>query len=110
MKYFIKETERKGTCYHEFQKGKWDGKTFWHKDSLLIHDDIFFDLKLGNLFAETVSGYISYGETEISMEQWEAVYNKAESMGGGVKAAMEELKLWAEQNFQTEQVFTILGI
>lgn len=110
MNYFIKETERKGTCYHEFQRGKWDGKTFWHQDSLLMHDDILIGLQLEDLFAETVSGYHSYGETEISREQWKAVCNQADAMGGEMKAAIEELKPWAEKNFRTEQVFTILGI
>lgn len=24
MKYFCKVSDKKGTCYHEWQKGKWD--------------------------------------------------------------------------------------
>lgn len=28
MRFFCVESERKGTCYHEFQKGKWDEKQF----------------------------------------------------------------------------------
>ena len=39
MKYFVKNSERESTCYHEFYKGKWDEKTFWKEDSLLLHDD-----------------------------------------------------------------------
>ena len=34
MRFFCVESERKGTCYHEFQKGKWDEKTVWKADSL----------------------------------------------------------------------------
>jgi len=26
MKYFCYVSDRVGTCYHEFYKGKWDGK------------------------------------------------------------------------------------
>lgn len=33
MKYFVTDRERDGTCYHEFYKGRWDGKTFWKEDS-----------------------------------------------------------------------------
>ena len=42
MKYFIKDKDRKGTCYYEFYKGKWDGESFWKTDSILLHDDIVF--------------------------------------------------------------------
>lgn len=110
MKYFIKESERKGTCYHEFQKGKWDESTFWHKDSLLIHDDIFFNLKLGDLFKEIVPDYNPSGETEINQEQWKSIYSKAEFIGGEIKLAIEELDVWVKDNFQTENIFTILGL
>lgn len=63
MKYFLKESERKGTCYHEFQKGK-----------------------------------------------WEAIYNKSRLIGGETKLAIEELGIWVKHNFQTEYVFTRLGL
>nr|WP_288625771.1 hypothetical protein [uncultured Roseburia sp.] len=33
MKYFVTDRERDGTCYHEFYKGRWDGKTFCHQRS-----------------------------------------------------------------------------
>lgn len=33
MKYCCTELDRKGTCYHEFQKGKFKG-SFWKEDSL----------------------------------------------------------------------------
>lgn len=43
MKYFITEEKRKGTCYFEFQKGKFKGK-FWLQDSLYLHGDKFDEL------------------------------------------------------------------
>ena len=45
MKYFCTEDKRVGTCYHEFQKGKWDEHTFWKEDSLLLSDDVLVDLE-----------------------------------------------------------------
>lgn len=46
MKYFITNSEKIGTCYHEFYKGKWDGETFWKEDSLLLHDEVMFSHNL----------------------------------------------------------------
>ncbi len=31
MKYFVSDNERKNTVYHEFQKGSFDGHTFWDR-------------------------------------------------------------------------------
>ena len=45
MKYFVTDRERDGTCYHEFYKGRWDGKTFWKEDSISLHDNIMFQAK-----------------------------------------------------------------
>jgi hypothetical protein len=33
MKYFVRNSEKVGTCYHEFYKGHWDEETFWKEDS-----------------------------------------------------------------------------
>ncbi|WP_253287444.1 hypothetical protein [Clostridium bornimense] len=62
MKYCCTELERKGTCYHEFQKGKFND-FFGEKDSLLIHDDIFYILNLADLFYSVVTSYDESGET-----------------------------------------------
>lgn len=40
MKYFILDEKKEHTAYHEFQKGKWDGETFWKPDSLLLSDEV----------------------------------------------------------------------
>ena len=48
MKYFINEEKRKasgGTCYFEFQKGKFKNK-FWMKDSICLYADLFDELDL----------------------------------------------------------------
>ncbi|CDM69838.1 hypothetical protein CM240_2721 [Clostridium bornimense] len=56
MKYCCTELDRKSTCYHEFQKGKFND-SFWEKDSLLIHDDTFYVLNLADLFYSVVPSY-----------------------------------------------------
>lgn len=103
------ESERKGTCYHEFQKGSWGG-TFWKEDSLLLHDDILRELKLYQLFREAAPEYSDYGETEIDKDKWAIICNRANVLGGDVKAAIDEADLWVEETFKTEERFTILGI
>lgn len=40
----------------------------------------------------------------------EAIYNKSRLIGGETKLAIEELGIWVKHNFQTEYVFTILGL
>lgn len=50
LNYFDNGVEIKGGCYHEFVKGKWDGKTFWSDDSLMLDDDILNDLNVAGLF------------------------------------------------------------
>lgn len=110
MNYFIKSAEREGSCYHEFIKGKWDGKTVWSNNSVLLHDDTFNALKLYDLFALFVVNYDTYGITQINEQQWQAIYNKSKEIGGEVQSAIEELNHWCQHNFQTETVFTVLGI
>lgn len=110
MNYFCKVSEKKGTCYHEWQKGKWDGKTFWKEDSLLLHDDLLVALKLGELLAEILPDYSSYGVVELNAFQWEKVYYRAGVIGGELKAAMDEAAVWVQENFARNEVFTILGI
>ncbi|WP_035790501.1 hypothetical protein [Clostridium beijerinckii] len=53
MKYCCTESNRKGTCYHEFRKGKFTG-SFWNEDSLLIHDDNLYSLHLADIFRSVV--------------------------------------------------------
>ena len=58
MKYFVFDHQRNGSCYYEFYKGKWDGKTFWNPDSISIHDDYFFD-GFADAIIEIVPYYVS---------------------------------------------------
>jgi len=116
VKYCYTESDRKGTCYHEFQKGKFNG-SFWkedslliHEDSLLIHDDNLYILHLADIFHSVVPSYSEYGETEIIKEQWNEIYNRASEIDGEIKIAIDEINCWAKIVFKTEDIFTILGI
>ena len=98
MKYFLNEGQRKatgGTCYFEFQKGKFRNK-FWLKDSLCLHADIFDLLSLNELFSDAIENFCYYAPNEVSKEQWENV--------------IEELSPWVEECFNIHKCFTICGI
>lgn len=109
MKYCCTELERKGTCYHEFQKGRFND-SFWEKDSLLIHDDIFYNLDLSDLFYSVVPSYDESGETEITLSQWNEICFRASEIGGEIKVAIKEVDSWAKTIFENYDVFTIIGV
>lgn len=110
LKYFCTEEKREGTCYHEFQKGKWDEHTFWKEDSLLISDDMLAELKLAGLFRNAIPGYDPYGPAEVNKEQWSVLLELAKESGGACQEALQEADAWAQECFAGEEFFTILGI
>lgn len=111
MKYFIKNGERHGTCYHEYLQGKWDSKTFWAEDSLYLHDDVMCDLDLySKLFKKAIERFDPYRDIEVTRAEWEKMLETAQKEGGQIAEIIEELRPWAEENFRKNEVFTILGI
>lgn len=110
LKYFCTEEKREGTCYHEFQKGKWDEHTFWKKDSLFLSDDVLVELKLGSLFRKCIRDYEPYGPTEVNKEQWVVLLELAKEKGGSRLEALQEADVWVRECFAVESAFTILGI
>lgn len=111
IKYFVKDNERQGTCYHEFYKGKWDGITFWKEDSLSLHDDVLCEC---NGFTEAVltviPSYSPFNITEISCAQWYEIGKIIEDKNQQAKALYQEADEWAQKVFETYGCFTILGI
>jgi hypothetical protein len=112
LKFFVHDNERESTAYHEFYKGKWDGKTFWSKDSICLHDDTLVEHDgFYKALLEMVPGYDPYAiPVEVSKETW-----------GKVRAAiptddMESIEIyneadtWAKEAFDKDGCFTILGI
>lgn len=107
MKYFT--TGRKSGDYHEFVRGSWDGKTFWSDDYIFLDDDTLNEY-LAALFYAVSPAYYPYGPSEITRAEWGEISRRAEELGGETQAIIQELSPWAEDNFKTESIFTILGI
>lgn len=60
MKYCCTNDQREGSCYYEFQKGRFADK-FWLHTSLCLSDDTFVELGLYNLFIKVVPDFACYG-------------------------------------------------
>ena len=111
MKFFIKNSEKTGTCYHEFYKGKWDGSTFWKEDSLLIHDDVMFEHRgFVEAIKMVVPHYDPYKETEINKDAWIKIGNVMQNADTESKEVYYEANAWIEQVFLEHDCFTILGL
>lgn len=111
LKYFVRNIEREDTCYHEFYKGKWDGKTFWKEDSLLLHDEVLFKNQ-GFIAAvkEVIPTYDPFGETEINLETWRKIEQIIQDKDGESKELYQEVDDWVNDVFKEYECFTILGI
>lgn len=110
MKYFCTENERVGTCYHEFYKGRFDGKSFWQADSILIHEDIHYSIGMGEMIVSVIPKYHPCGEVEVTPEDWRQICKVALIRGGGLQEAILEATPWVEKTFEEYEVFTMLGI
>ena len=109
MQYFVFDNQRKGTCYHEFYKGKWDEHTFWKSDSIFLHDDILSD-GFAEAIAAVLPAYNPFGETEISAAEWQAISEVILTRDPKSQAIYNEAAIWLKDVFQTHPCFTILGI
>ena len=111
MKYFINEEMRKaseGTFYFEFQKGKFRNR-FWMKDSICLYADLFNELNLYQLFADSLGEFDYYGANVVSQDQWLKIVEKS-TENKQWKMIVEELKPWVEECFIKHKHFTVLGI
>jgi len=99
------------TCYHEFYKGKWDGKTFWREDSILIHDDVLFIHKgFVDAIKFVVPHYDPFNETEIKKDEWIEIGNAIQNDDIESKQLYAEANEWLEHVFLEYDCFTILGL
>ena len=111
LKYFVKNSAREGTCYHEFYKGKWDGKTFWKEDSISLHDDILFKTpEFVDSIMEVVPTYDPFGETEISFEAWKKIGMIIREKDKRSQELYQEADSWLNEVFKEYECITILGI
>lgn len=110
MTYFMKEADREGSCFFEFQKGNWrKEKKHWKKDSIVIDEMEFADF-LCDIITEVIPRFDYYGATIVSENQWNKIKEKAMEMGGETLTAVEEADAWAKETFREHDCFTILGI
>ena len=109
VEYCCLNNQRSGTCYFEFQKGKFDDK-FLFDNSIYLHADTFDSLNLYQVFAKTVPEFAYYGITEIDREKWKHLKLTADEIGGSTKCVFDEIDSWVNLFLPTEEVITILGI
>lgn len=109
MKYFCTPQERNGTCYIEFQRGGFN-ENFWLEDSLLIHDDDWYDSGLEEFFFTELPELEDYGTAEIHAELWKELLDRAFNYEDTVKEALAELNVWVKEAFISNEVFTVLGL
>lgn len=111
MKYFVTNSERYGTCYHEFYKGKWDGKSFWKDDSLSLHDDVMLQNQgFIDAVMEVIPTYASLGVTEITPEAWQRIGQIIKEKDESSQELYQEANIWVNNVFREYECFTILGI
>ena len=110
--YLYNATQRKalgGTCYFEFQRGRFRGK-HWLERSLFLDADRFDHMNLYEVFREALPHFDYYYVTEVTQAQYEKLKNLALARGGETAELFRELDHWAENCYLTENVFTICGI
>ncbi len=110
MKYFVTDQERRNTIYHEFQKGHFDGKTFWKADSLCLHDDVLYTSGLEGIFRRVIPDYSDTGESEIDAKLWNTIVQEAYQSDGTALECLLEADAWARDTLEEYGVFTIIGI
>lgn len=109
MKYFCTPDKRNGTCYYEFQRGGFN-ENFWLEDSLLIHDDDWYDSGLEEFFFAELPDLEEYGNVQVDAQTWKALLDRAFEYDEVVKEALAELNVWVKETFAENDIFTILGL
>ncbi|HEY8390362.1 MAG TPA: hypothetical protein VIL26_05370 [Clostridia bacterium] len=110
MILFVNNSQRKGTCYYEFYKGKWDNKTFWRDDSIFLHDDLMYKAEGFELSLIEVVNFNAFGETEITLSQWRKIGEIVLDKDITSQEVYKEADIWAQKVFKEYECFTILGL
>lgn len=110
MKHFVTNHERQNTIYHEFQKGHFDGKTFWKADSLCLHDDVLYTSGVEQIFRRVIRDYSDADESEINTNLWNAIMQEAQQSDSEALECLLEADTWVRDTLEEFEVFTIIGI
>lgn len=109
MKFCVTNNERQGSCYFEFQKGKFHN-THWNENNLCLSADVFDELGLYNLFSNVIMQFNYYGPNEITLKQWLQIKGESEKIGGKAMDVIKEIDIWVNTVFPNETIISILGI
>lgn len=112
MKYFVNNKDRESTAYHEFVKGKWNGKSFWNNDSICLHDDVLVtNAGFYNALKKVIPGYDPYAiAVEVSRDVWAKVGEAILSDDLESIELYKEANEWAMESLEKYGCFTILGL
>ena len=108
MRYFIPASERQGSCYFEFQPGRWRGRC-WLPGSILLADERWEALRLTELFGGVLPEFDYFGVTPVSRGQWERIAARSRDEADW-RAVIDEAAPWAEASFARHGVISILGL
>ena len=108
MRYFIPASERQGSCYFEFQPGRWRGRC-WLPGSILLADERWEALRLTELFGGVLPEFDYFGVTPVSPGQWERIAARSRD-DADWRAVIDEAAPWAEASFARHCVISILGL
>lgn len=111
MKFFIKNDQRKGSCYYEFYKGKWDKETVWRENSIYLHEDILYDGKdFEDSLIEVIPGYDPNGYTEVSIDEWLKIGQIVNQKDVFAREIYQDADMWVQLACAECGCITILGI
>ena len=103
-----KPVERQGSCYFEFQPGRWRGRC-WLPGSILLADERWEALRLTELFGGVLPEFDYFGVTPVSRGQWERIAARSRDEADW-RAVIDEAAPWAEASFARHGVISILGL
>lgn len=97
------------SCYLEFQQGQYHDKC-WLDTSISISDEIWNSRHVSDLILEVIPEFDFYGMTIVTKVQWDNILTKSQSDGCTCKEIIAEAVPWAAKCFETNDVFTIIGM
>ena len=96
-------------CYLEFQQGQYHDKC-WLDTSISISDEVWNSRHVSDLILEVIPEFDFYGITIVTKVQWDNILTKSQSDGCTCKEIIAEAVPWAAKCFETNDVFTIIGM
>ena len=97
------------TAYIELFVGKWDGKSFHHKNSKFLSYDWIDSVIIRDLI-ECAIGMDPYGVNacEITPEKWRQVGIKVQDYSEVVMSVYKEIDSWIGRVFETEEIVSLI--